>query len=67
MLSDIKIPRCPECHADEMFHRCVSHIQTRAAFKQNGWYCGKCNAGPYQLGTMTEAKAAGTAKAILGV
>lgn len=66
MLSDIKIPRCPGCQADAMFHRCVSHVQERAGFKKNGWYCERCHAGPYQLGTMTEAKAAETAKTLLG-
>ncbi|MET4696128.1 hypothetical protein [Endozoicomonas lisbonensis] len=65
MLSDMKIPRCPECQADAMFHRCISHIPTKAAFKRNGWYCEQCKSGPYQLGTMTEAKAAETAKALL--
>jgi hypothetical protein len=52
------IPFCPSCGLDDMYHRLVSHIPGCAAFRQNGWYCQSCDAGPYQLGSVTEADAA---------
>jgi len=58
-IPDWSPPVCPKCGASEMFHKLVSHIPTTKAFRnENGWYCGQCNAGPYQLGTYSENDAA---------
>lgn len=54
----LNVPNCPECGKDRMYHRLVSHIPGTAGFRQNGWYCKSCHAGPYALGDFTEAKAA---------
>jgi uncharacterized Zn finger protein len=49
---------CPTCGADEMYHKLVSHIPSSKAFRTlNGWYCGKCHAGAFQLGNVTESDA----------
>ncbi len=64
-LVDWQPPPCPKCKKDEMHHRCLSHVPGTATFRKNGWYCQSCKAGPYQLGTMTEAKAAQFALALL--
>ncbi len=65
MLSNITIPKCPDCNQDAMLHRCFSHIPGKESFKKNGWYCEECNAGPYKLGSMTEQKASESAKQLL--
>ncbi|MBD0788097.1 hypothetical protein HUO09_17220 [Vibrio sp. Y2-5] len=58
-IQDWTPPPCPKCGADEMLHMLVSHIPTTKAFRtQNGWYCGKCNAGAFQLGNFSESDAA---------
>lgn len=62
---DFNVPCCPSCGADDMAHICKSHVPGTAAFGKNGWYCGACESGPYQLGSMTEAKAAQFALNIL--
>lgn len=52
-------PPCPKCGANEMIHRLFSHTPSTKAFRtQNGWYCDKCKAGPFQLGRVTESNAA---------
>jgi hypothetical protein len=56
---------CPTCKADDMAHICKSHVPGTAAFRKNGWYCQTCKAGPYQLGSVTEADAARFALALL--
>ncbi|EGR0524990.1 hypothetical protein FG062_14675 [Vibrio cholerae] len=58
-------PPCPSCGKDEMEHKCVSHVQGTAAFKKNGWYCQSCNAGPFQLGSVTEDECAAFANGLL--
>lgn len=63
-LPDLQLPPCPNCKADRMYHRCVSHIPGRAAFRQNGWYCEACCSGPYQLGNVREDEAAVTAASL---
>ncbi|HGO5304482.1 TPA: hypothetical protein ACK21Z_005342 [Vibrio harveyi] len=58
-LPDWTPPPCPECGADEMYHKLVSHVPSSKAFRnQNGWYCAKCNAGAFQLGDFSESDAA---------
>lgn len=51
-LLDGLIPNCPKCSADEMGHRFV-----KVGSPENGWYCGKCGAGSYRLGTTEDARA----------
>jgi len=62
---DYNVPNCPVCGADDMAHICKSHVPGTAAFRKNGWYCQSCKTGPYQLGSMTEAKAAQFALSLL--
>jgi len=56
---------CPDCHADRMFHRCVTPVSGEAGFRLNGWYCELCNAGPYRLGNVSEQVAAATAVSLV--
>lgn len=63
-LPDLEIPPCPNCQADQMYHRCVSHIPGRAAFRRNGWYCQVCGSGPYQLGNVREEDGAAIAASL---
>ncbi|AJY53091.1 hypothetical protein KO116_P100345 (plasmid) [Halomonas sp. KO116] len=58
---ELGVPPCPDCHADKMFHRCVTPVSGEAGFRLNGWYCELCNAGPYRLGNVSEQDAAATA------
>ncbi len=58
-------PACPSCGKDEMCHKCVSPVRGSAAFKNNGWYCQVCNAGPFQLGSVTEDECAAFANDLL--
>ncbi|EMY6611192.1 hypothetical protein ABCL16_003449 [Vibrio parahaemolyticus] len=52
-------PPCPKCDAKEMHHKLFSHIPSSQAFRtKNGWYCGACKSGPYQLGGFSESDAA---------
>lgn len=57
-LADWTPPNCPNCNADSMLHKCISHVPGTASFRKNGWYCESCSAGPFQLGNKTEADAA---------
>ncbi len=44
-------PPCPTCKAKGfMEHRCFGNIPDTVAFKRNGWYCGFCEDGPFQMG-----------------
>ena len=53
---DFDVPSCPSCKKDSMIHKCFSHIAKGSDFMKNGWYCESCNAGPFQLGHVTEAE-----------
>lgn len=55
---DFDVPECPKCGGDDMAHICKSPVPGTVAFRNNGWYCQTCKAGPYQLGSTTEATVA---------
>lgn len=57
-IGDFEVPPCPVCKESEMGHRCFSHTPKGSQYLRNGWYCLSCKAGPFQLGSMTEAEAA---------
>lgn len=44
-------PPCPVCTKQAMVHKLFS-----VGDQRNGWYCGSCGAGSYQLGSLAEAK-----------
>lgn len=50
-LPDLQLPPCPNCQADQMYHRCVSHIPGRSAFRKNGWYAKPAVLVPTSLAT----------------
>lgn len=59
MIRDWTPPPCPKCGADDMYHHLASPIPTTKAFQEeNGWYCGTCRAGAFQLGDFSESDAA---------
>lgn len=59
LLPDWTPPPCPSCNANEMHHKLFSHVPSSKGFRtQNGWYCGSCKAGPFQLGSYSESDAA---------
>jgi transposase-like protein len=51
VLSDWTPPPCPHCNSDEITHKLSVN-------QKSGWFCDKCNSGPFQLGSMTEQDAA---------
>ncbi|EGR4074862.1 hypothetical protein DDO73_17545 [Vibrio cholerae] len=64
-LQPIHTPQCPSCGNAEMIHKCHSPFPHESSFKNNGWYCQLCAAGPYLLNGVTEEECAQFASSLL--
>jgi hypothetical protein len=60
----MEAPGITERNSHHELHRCKTPNPAAPEFNENGWYSDSCNAGPYNLGAVSESDTARLALAL---